>query len=74
MATTHIMPDLVNVRATQVSAPPTWALLERIVVALTGFSPWFQYRLQVAEDDCFLVGQSCRTHALCHRIGQLGWQ
>ena len=34
MGTTDVMPDLVNVKATRVSAPPTWALLERRLISL----------------------------------------
>ena len=34
MRATDIMPDLVNVKATRVSAPPTWALLERKLISL----------------------------------------
>ena len=34
MGESSIMPDLVNIKATQVSAPPTWALLERRLISL----------------------------------------
>ena len=36
MGETSIMPDLVNVKATRVAAPPTWALLERRLISLMG--------------------------------------
>ena len=34
MGTADIMPDIANIKATRVSAPPTWALLERKLISL----------------------------------------